>query len=393
MKDKFKILLSSLLVSVLLFSCAPKKDKKENTETKTETKSSFEKQVTDYIQKFPQQDTYNYMKRYTDGDASKLNTWILGEEPILVKAGEDKVVRMNNDTYYKMAFMDLSKGPVKLSSDNPSKGRFYSFQIMDNRNANFKNVVNPDGNYYLYYGEEPTNLKGELINAPSETVVVIVRVEVKDLNNKKDIKQAKKIFSGINIEGPKITEFPSLDLLSSFDSSVSEKATKILDSTFKVVPFRLTVATPEEIPSKVSYVNFAAGTKGGWGGPVTAHSSYETIFFDKNGEELDGAKGDYTITTSEPQVDAFWSVTAYDTERGGYFHPNAENKYHINGTTVVKNKDDSITFLFKKKCEKEDVNCLEIPSGEFDYVVRYYLPSKEIRNGDWEMSKAELISK
>ena len=54
----------------------------------------------------------------------KLNIWVLGEEPALVVAGEDSVVRMNNDTYYKMAFMDLSTGPVILSSTSPDKSRF-----------------------------------------------------------------------------------------------------------------------------------------------------------------------------------------------------------------------------------------------------------------------------
>ncbi len=352
---------------------------------------SFEDQVADYIQKFPFQDTYDYMKRYTGGQAAKLNQWILPIEPDLVVAGDDKVVRMNNDTYYNMSFMDLSKGPVMLSASNPSDDRFCSFQLMDNRNANFRNVINPCGNYHLYYGEAPTGLEGELIESPTEIAVVIVRVEVKDMNDESDLESARAIFKGIDINGPAMDAFPALDLLSGFDDKVAMRATSILDSTFKAVPFRLTVAAPTEVGSEVLLVNFAAGTKGGWGGPVTEHSSYETIFFDANGETLDGSKGDYSITTPEPLVDAFWSVTVYDTERGGFLHPNAENKYHINGSTAVRNEDGSITFLFKKSCEEGDQNCLEIPANTFDYVTRYYLPSNEIRNGEWEMPKAEMI--
>ena len=367
----------------LVFGCTPKE--KEQSEV------SFEDQVADYIQKFPFQDTYEYMKRYTGGQASKLNQWILPIEPVLVKAGDDKVVRMNNDTYYNMSFMDLSKGPVKLSSANPSEDRFYSFQLMDDRNANFGNVYNPSGNYHLYYGEAPTGLEGELIESPTEIAVVIVRVEVKDMGDESDLESARIIFKGIDINGPAMEVFPALDLLSGFDAKVVKRATSILDSTFKVVPFRLTVAAPTEVGSVVPLLNFAAGTKGGWGGPITEHSSYETIFFDANGETLDGSKGDYSITTSEPLVNAFWSVTIYDTERGGYLHPNDENKYHINGTTAVRNEDGTITFLFKKSCEEGDQNCLEIPANAFDYVTRYYLPSDQIRTGEWEMPKAELI--
>jgi len=385
-----KTLTMLAIATVFTFSCKEKTETKKEIET-VESEPTFDEQVADFIQKFPQQDTYNYMVRYTGGEASKLNQWILPIEPVLVKAGEDKVVRMNNDTYYNMAFMDFSNGPVKLSSVNQSNDRFSSFQIMDDRNANFNNVINPDGDYILYYGKKPTGLKGTLIKSPTKIAVVIVRVEVRDKDNEEDVNGAQSIFKGIDIDGPVITEFPSLDLLSSFDEKVTKNATKILDSTFKVVPFRLTVAAPNELPSKVSYVNFAAGTKGGWGGPITSHSSYETIFFDVNGETLDGSKGDYTITTTEPPVDAFWSVTIYDTKRGGYLHPNEKNKYHINNTSAVKNEDGTVTFNFKKKCEDGDLNCLEIPNNEFDYVSRYYLPKVSIQNGEWEMTKAKIV--
>lgn len=103
--------------------------------------TDFEKQVQEYIKKFPYQDTYNYAVKYTGSDAVKFNTWVLGVDPVLVKAGQDKVVRMNNDTYYKMAFMLLDEGPVVLESAKPSSERFYSFQRMDDHNVNFRNVI------------------------------------------------------------------------------------------------------------------------------------------------------------------------------------------------------------------------------------------------------------
>ena len=40
----------------------------------------FEEQIAEYIQRFPYQDTYKYMMAYTGGDASKLNTWVIGSE-------------------------------------------------------------------------------------------------------------------------------------------------------------------------------------------------------------------------------------------------------------------------------------------------------------------------
>ncbi len=103
-----------------------------------------------------------------------------------------------------------------------------------------------------------------------------------------------------------------------------------------------------------------------------------------------GSNGTYTITTDEPPVAAFWSITVYDTERGGYFHPNDHDRYHINNTGAVKSDDGTVTFTFKQKCEEGDLNCLEVAAGRFDYVVRYYLPKEPIRSGKWRMPKAIL---
>ena len=83
-----------------MFGCSP-----SEPETTAQNGDLFEEQVAEYIQKFPYQDTFDYATRYTGGDPNKLNVWVLGTTPALVKAGEDTVVRMNNDPFYKMAFV------------------------------------------------------------------------------------------------------------------------------------------------------------------------------------------------------------------------------------------------------------------------------------------------
>ena len=42
---------------------------------KSTAKDDFEKQVEDYIQKFPYQETFDYAMRLTGGDPGKLNRW------------------------------------------------------------------------------------------------------------------------------------------------------------------------------------------------------------------------------------------------------------------------------------------------------------------------------
>ena len=375
-----------MLFALVTIGCSPSEQA-----TPGHGDNAFEAQVAEYIQKFPYQDTFEYAKRYTGGDPNKLNIWVLGEQPALVKAGEDTVVRMNNDTYYKMAFLTLDDGPVVLESNSATTDRFSSFQLMDDRNANYANIVHPDGQYTLYHGEKPEKIQGEAIEVPSGLSVVIVRVEVKEKSDAADLAAAKAVFNGITINGDPPTEFPQVDLLSGFPEDVAAEALRRLDEGFADIPFTQTVVGPGQEPGRdVPYLNHAAGTKGGWGGPDPSHSAYETIFFDMNGIGMKGAKGAYSVTTKEPAVDAFWSITAYDTDRGGYFHPNENDRYHINNTAAVRNDDGTITFTFTQSCGATDLNCLEVPAGRFDLVARYYLPNEEIRTGEWILPKIEL---
>jgi len=364
---------------------------KAPTEAVTQQTDSFENQVAEYIRKFPYQDTFDYAMLYTGGDPAKLNAWVMGSEPALVKAGEDVVVRQNNDTYYTGAFLELENGPVVLGSSAPAEDRFSSFQLMDDRNANYRNVIRPQGEYTLYFGEQPEQIRGEAIEVPSRFSIVIVRVEVKDKDDPEDVAGAQAVFNGITITGKQPSEFPSLDLLSGYPDDVTAEANRRMDEAIATVSFTDTIVGPGQEPGRdVPFLSHAGGTKFGWGGPHPSHSAYEGIFFDKNGDELRGSHGTYAVTTEEPRVDAFWSITVYDTDRGGFLHPNDDDRYHINNTGAVRNDNGTVTFTFKQDCESSDLNCLEVPAGRFDVTPRYYLPHEEIITGDWTLAKIEL---
>ncbi len=377
----------NLYLALVIFTCgftitACSPDKSTSTD-------AFEKQVEDYLQKFPYQETYRYAMLQTGGDPARLNTWVDTPRGLL-KAGEDKVVRSNNDTVYRMAWVYLGKGPVVLTSAAPSKQRFSSFQLQDERNANYRNIIRPAGAYTLYHGEKPANITGEAVEVPSLLSAVITRIEVKDKNDPADLADALSVYDGLTIEGPAISQLPVVDVLSGFDERVVQEAEKRMQEAKKAVPYSKMIAGPDQEPGKdVSYLNFATGTKEGWGGPATSHSAYESWYNDESGETLDGSKGEYVLVTETPPVKAFWSVTVYDSTTGR-FHPNDDDRYHINNTTAVKNEDGSYTFRFKVKCEDGDVNCLEVPAGPFDVAARYYLPEPEIMSGEWTMPKPVL---
>ena len=201
---------------IMITACSPE----EST-----AKDDFEKQVEDYIQKLPYQETFEYAMRLTGGDPGKLNQWGQASRDML-KAGEDTIVRSNNDTLYKTAFVYLGDGPVVLRSDAPSKERFSSFQLQDDRNANYRNIINPSGSYTLYHGEKPGTIEGEAVEVPSLLSAVVTRIEVKDPKDAAYMADAQAVFDGISIEGPTIREMPAVDLLSGFDEQVVQEASK-----------------------------------------------------------------------------------------------------------------------------------------------------------------------
>ena len=354
--------------------------------------STFEEDVEAYIERYPRQRTYDFGRMFLGGDATRLNTWALSPEPTLVHAGQDTQAHTNADTYYQIAILWLEESPVVVSSDAPSRDRFVSFQFQDDRNVNVRNVLFPQGDYTLYFGAPPDRIRGEAIEMPSPLSVLFVRVEVKDDTDPKDIAAAKAALQGMTIGGGAHPDaFPQLNLLSGYSQRVVDEANRRMDETFAAVRTSDLVVRPGQTPGlDVPYLYHAAGTKAAFGGPDPAHSAYETIFFDKDGNALMGRLGTYTVTTEEPAVDAFWSITVYDTERGSLLHENKHDRYRINDTLAVRNNDGSVTFTFKQACEVADLNCLEVPSGQFDVVARYYLPHAEIVDGTWTFPGIEL---
>jgi hypothetical protein len=377
---KMKNLYRALTIAAcgtMITGCSPEESTSEG---------DFERQVEDYIQKFPYQETYDYVVQLTGGDAARLNVWVQASRDLL-KAGEDQIVRSNNDTLYKTAFIYLGDGPVVLRSDSPSTERFSSFQLQDDRNANYRNIVGPEGSYTLYYGEKPETITGEAVEVPSLLSAVVTRIEVKDQNDAADMAGAQAVFDGITIEGPTISEMPVVDLLSSFDEEVEHEAHRRMDELAGSVPFSDMIVGPGQEPGEdVPYLYHSAGTKQGWGGPATSHSAYEAMFTDEPGETLEGSKGEYVLVTEAPPVNAFWSITVYDSNTGR-LHPNDDNRYHINNTTAVEDEDGTFAFRFKVECSDGDRNCLEVPAGPFDVVARYYLPEPEIMNGQWTIPR------
>ena len=126
----------------------------------------------------------------------------------------------------------------------------------------------------------------------------------------------------------------------------------------------------------------------GWNRPQDA--IYPLSQKDPDGHEYDGEKHRYVMRFEKgqlPPVDAFWSVTLYDTDF--FFVPNAINRYEVSQrNSFATNADGSIDIYIQADSPGKDKesNWLPAPKDKFFLVMRMYGPKAtppSIVDGSW----------
>jgi len=138
------------------------------------------------------------------------------------------------------------------------------------------------------------------------------------------------------------------------------------------------------------YLKRAAVAMIGWGGNDRVEADYPMARHDADGDEFDG-KRTYQMTLESPiPVNAFWSVTMYDTSydgTAGYMVDNPINRYLINSTTEGLVTDDGRLTITMQHDEPQDpterANWLPTPEGRFYLALRLYWPKPEALEGTW----------
>jgi hypothetical protein len=113
---------------------------------------------------------------------------------------------------------------------------------------------------------------------------------------------------------------------------------------------------------------------------------YPSLSVDGGGRPLDG-NNNYVLHFDKgkhPPVDAFWSVTAYDTE--GYLIPNVMKRQALGDRDrLVTNADGSLDFYIQVNTPGADkeANWLPIAKAPFTLLMRLYSPKAELLDGSW----------
>ncbi len=265
---------------------------------------------------------------------------------------EQTVIRLNRDTLYSFAIVDLAE-PARLTL--PDAGDRYLSAMIVNEDHFVNDVFHEPREYTLtsdQYG--------------SRYVLVGVRILV-DPNDSGDVAAVAAIQDRLAIDARSSQTFvmPDYDL-----ESLDATRDALLALARGFDSFDRTFGTRAEVDP----VRHLIGCAAGWGGLPTSEATY--IGVDPN-----VPPDDYELVFNDVPVDAFWSVSIYN-ERG-FFEPNEKDLYTVNSVTGEPAADGSITVrLVASAAGDTPANAIVTPRG-WNYLIRLYRPRAEILNGEW----------
>src|SRR5262249_10110642 len=112
---------------------------------------------------------------------------------------------------------------------------------------------------------------------------------------------------------------------------------------------------------QVDPVRHLIGTASAWGGNPEKDAIYLNVTPAKN----DGTTIYKLNVPAKVPVNAFWSISVYDSE--GYFQKNQYDAYSLNSITATKSGDGSVAIQFGG-CDGKTPNCLPTTKG-WNYMV------------------------
>jgi len=270
---------------------------------------------------------------------------------------KQNVIRMNRDTLYSAAIVDISKGAILTV---PDAGKRYLSVMVVNEDEYVNQVIHEPGKHQLTMDKFGT---------PYVNLSVRILVNAKDPD---DIKKANALQDQLKIKAgsEKPYTHPAYD-----EKSYKTTYDALIVLGRGVKDTRVTFGRKQDVDP----VRHLLGAAWGWGGLPENEAYYLNV-------EPNLPVGAYQLTVRDVPVDAFWSVSVYNKD--GFFEPNKYNAYSFNNLTATPNTDGSFTIHFGG--DPASVNYLPITEG-WNYTVRFYKPRMEILDGSWTFPSVEPV--
>jgi hypothetical protein len=273
---------------------------------------------------------------------------------------DQTVVRMNRDTLYSHAVVDLAASDVTVRLPE-THGRFMSLQVID------EDHYTPG----VFYGTHPQRFSRRSIG--TRYAALLIRTLV-DPENREDVKAVHVLQDAIelHVEDPGTFEVPRWD---------EQTLTTVRDTLRRVAPTVVRVpAVGFGTKAEVDPIRHLVGTAIGWG----ANPEYAAVYVGAFPGRNDGTTP-YVLRVRDVPVDGFWSISVYNEH--GFFEKNSSNRYSLNNLTAEAEEDGSVVVRFGG--DPGAGNRLPIMPG-WNYTVRMYRPRPEVLDGSWTFPEAEI---
>lgn len=277
----------------------------------------------------------------------------------LAPIDKQDVIRMNRDTLYGMAVLDLTS-PAKVTLPDPGK-RFLSMQVI-NEDHYTQEVIYKPGTHSFSRDSVGTRY-----------VALLVRI-LANPQDPADLKIVHSLQDAIKVEQSSLGKFEIPDWEPASHKAIREALLNLTTANGGLDSSRMFGRKDQVDP-----VQHLLGTAAGWGGNPVRDALYVGVVPPHN----DGTTV-YRLTAKDVPVDGFWSISVYNKE--GFFQKNASDAYTFNNITAKPNADGSVTIQFGGR-EGSAPNLLPIEPG-WNYLVRMYRPRKEILDGSWKFPEA-----
>ncbi|MGZ4308872.1 MAG: DUF1254 domain-containing protein [Gaiellaceae bacterium] len=289
--------------------------------------------------------------------AGGINRWQHNRVPTALD--KQTVVRMNRDTLYSFAVVDLAGGATFTI---PASGDRYTSLMVVNQDHYVNRVFHSPGEHELRLADYDTRY-----------VLLAMRV-LADPTDSDDVAAANVVQDGLELSARSAEplQLPDYD----------EESLTLVRNALKDLG-RTLIGTSGMFGSRdaVDPVRHLIGTAIGWGGLPGKEAVYATV-------EPALPVGEYRIVVRDVPVDAFWSISLYNSE--GYFEASDEGGCSVNQLTAIKELDGSV-IVHLGGCADGRPNCLRLMDG-WNYTVRLYQPQPEILDGSWAFPAVEPVT-
>jgi len=298
---------------------------------------------------YPTHETSHQMLK--NQDMADVNNFLHKRE--LAPTDRQPIVRMNRDTYYSFAVVDVS-----ITMPTIPDGMYMSIQPVteDHRIQAMKygsgtfELSTHTGEYLYIVVRLDSRFSKEEAQQYQDQMLITANSSNKFSALPVNKKSFDEVENALKAQMPAIVKRDGLDAITGFFTDPRDDSQALF--------------TEEK---------YQVGAAIGWGGAQLVDNLYEV-----SGNYPDDTC--YQATFEDPKNKAFWSFTVYD-KKGFMFNDLAS----LNSHTAKVNEDGTYTISFG--CGSDAPNNIETANetGVFNLAVRHYIPSDRVRNEGYRL--------